>query len=771
MKPDKKIEALKKAALQYHERDRRGKIEVISSKPCITQNDLSLAYTPGVAEPCRAIQADPAKARLYTAKGNLVAVVSNGTAVLGLGNIGALAGKPVMEGKGVLFKRFADIDVFDIELDTEDPDAIINTVQYLSPTFGGINLEDIKAPECFYIEEELKKRLDIPVFHDDQHGTAIISGAALINALELVKKDIDKVKAVFSGAGAAGIACANFYIKLGIKPENIMMTDSKGVLWKGRGDEGRNPYKDPFYRETDARTLADAVRGADIFCGLSLKGLLTKEMASAMAPRPIIFAMANPDPEITYPDALEACPDAIVATGRSDYPNQVNNVLGFPFIFRGALDVEATAINEEMKLAAAFSLANLAKEEVPEAVKRAYGDPNLKFGPEYIIPKPFDSRVLVSTASAVAEAAIKSGVARNPIDMEEYRELLRDKIDWSRDVMRKIYIQARKAPKKVVFPEGNDPKVIWAASEIVREGIAHPILLAKSRTEVLALFEELNHDPEGVEIIEPKRWPYRQQYVDALYTQNQRKGFTQSRASLAMRDYFYFGAMMVHQGHADGMVAGVGVSYPEVLTPAVEVIGPRDGGRLIAGMYMLEHNHRLYFFADCTVNVNPNAEDLAEIALMAADQVERLQLEPSIAMLSFTNFGSVQVPESEKVAKAVELARKQRPSLMIDGPMQADVALDLNFLKDNYPFANISKRPNLLVFPNLDAGNTSLKLVRKLIKAHYIGPILIGLKKPIHLLARGVEVNMIINMTAIASVDAQQIEESVKADTLEPVES
>ncbi|MCB0581449.1 MAG: NADP-dependent malic enzyme [Phaeodactylibacter sp.] len=767
MIPEKKMEALRKAALQYHESGRRGKIEVVSTKPCITQNDLSLAYTPGVAEPCRAIQADPAKARLYTAKGNLVAVISNGTAVLGLGNIGALAGKPVMEGKGILFKRFADIDVFDIELDTEDPEEVVKTVQYLAPTFGGINLEDIKAPECFYIEEELKKRLDIPVFHDDQHGTAIISGAALINALELAEKDIDKVKVVFSGAGAAGIACANFYVKLGVNPDNILMTDSKGVLWAGRGDEGRNPYKDQYFRKTSARTLADAVRGADVFCGVSLGGLLTREMAASMAARPIIFAMANPNPEITYPDAIEACPDAVVATGRSDYPNQVNNVLGFPFIFRGALDVEASAINEEMKLAAAYSLARLAKEEVPEAVKRAYGDPNLKFGPEYIIPKPFDTRVLVSTASAVAEAAIRTGVARRPVDMEQYRENLRNKIDWSRDVMRKIYIQARKDPKRIVFPEGNHPKIIWAASEIVREGIAHPILLAKSREEVLALFEELNHDPEGIEIIEPKRWPYRQQYTDAFYAQAQRRGVTQSRASLALRDYFYFGAMMVHQGHADGMVAGVDVSYPEVLTPATQVIGP--SGRLIAGLYMLEHNHRLYFFADCTVNVNPSAEELAEIALMAASQLERLQLEPSIAMLSFSNFGSVPGPESDKVARAVEIARSQRPSLMIDGPMQADVALDLDFLKEHFPFANLTKRPNLLVFPNLDAGNTSLKLVRKLIKAHYIGPILIGLKKPIHLLARGAEINMITNITAIASVDAQQVEEAVKKEADEPV--
>ncbi|MCB0554219.1 MAG: NADP-dependent malic enzyme [Phaeodactylibacter sp.] len=751
----KKKDALRFAALEYHAGNRPGKIEVISSKPFSSQYDLSLAYTPGVAEPCLDIHADPAMARKYTAKGNLVAVVSNGTAVLGLGNIGALAGKPVMEGKGILFKRFADIDVFDIELDTEDPDAIINTVRYMAPTFGGINLEDIKAPECFYIEETLKELLDIPVFHDDQHGTAIISGAALLNAVELAGKKIGDLKTVISGAGAAGIACANFYIALGVKPENILMTDSKGILWKGRGDEGKNRYKDNYFRDTPARTLEDAVKGADFFAGLSQAGVLTQDMVRSMAINPIIFAMANPDPEITYPDAREARPDAIVATGRSDYPNQVNNVLGFPFIFRGALDVEATAINEDMKQAAAYSLARLAKEEVPESVKRAYADPNLKFGPDYIIPKPFDARVLVETSSAVAEAAIRSGVARNPLDMDTYRERLREKIDWSRDIMRKIFTQARRDPKRIVFPEGDHPSIIWAASEMVREGIGKPILLAKSKEELLALFEEMNHDPEGIEIIEPKRWPYRDHYTQAYYQLRQRKGISQSRAALDMRNYIHFGAMMLHEGQADAMMAGLTVNYPEVLTPAMQIIGPRPGGRLIAGMYMLEQDHHLYFLADCIVNANPSAEDLAEIALMAAEQVEILQMEPRIAMLSFSNFGSVRRPETEKVSRAVELVLERRPELMIDGPMQADVALDPAFMQQHFPFSRLSKRANVLIFPNLDAGNTSLKLVRKLSKAHYIGPILLGLDKPFHLLLRGTDVDNIINLAAIACVDAQ----------------
>jgi malate dehydrogenase (oxaloacetate-decarboxylating)(NADP+) len=755
--PNDKLDALKRAALEYHAGgDRRGKIEVVSTKPCVTQRDLSLAYTPGVATPCLEIERDPTLARQYTAKGNLVGVISNGTAVLGLGNIGALAGKPVMEGKGVLFKRFADIDVFDIELATEDPEAIIAAVRAMEPTFGGINLEDIKAPECFVIEERLKAEMSIPVFHDDQHGTAIISGAALMNAVELVEKDISKIKVVFSGAGAAGIACANFYVALGVRLENILMVDSKGVLWKGRGDEGRNKYKDKFYRDTKARELADAMVGADAFCGVSVKDAVTAEMVKSMATRPIIFAMANPDPEITYPVAKAARPDCIMATGRSDYPNQVNNVLGFPFIFRGALDVEATAINEEMKLAAARALARLAKEEVPEAVKRAYDDSDLSFGPEYIIPKPFDPRVLVWEASAVAEAAMATGVAQKPIDLEEYREKLLERLDWSREVMRKFHVLARRDPKRIVFPEGMHPKVIWATSEIAHEGIARPVLLGRTE-EIHARFEELHHDPEGIEIIEPKNSPQMEEYVRAYYKLRQRKGITQVQAQHDLRDYFVFATMMVQQGHADGLVAGVSVNYPEVLRPALKIIGPRPGGRLVAGMYMLVHEHKLYCLADCSVNIDPDARDLAEITLMAASELDRLHIVPRIALLSFANFGSVRTRETEKVAEAVRLVRQERPYLVVDGPVQADVALDLDMLREHFPFTELKGRPNLLIFPNLDAGNIALKLLEKFSAAHSYGPIMIGMAKPVHLVVRGSDVSTIVNLTAIATVDAQTV--------------
>jgi malate dehydrogenase (oxaloacetate-decarboxylating)(NADP+) len=765
MESDKlKTNGLKKAALEYHERGRRGKIEVISSKPCVTQLDLSLAYTPGVAQPCLEIERDPSLARRYTAKGNLVAVISNGTAVLGLGDIGALAGKPVMEGKGVLFKRFADIDVFDIEIDSKDPEEIIQTVKAIAPTFGGINLEDIKAPECFIIEERLKAELDIPVFHDDQHGTAIISGAALLNAVEIAKKPIDKIKVVFSGAGAAGIACANFWVKLGVNADNILMTDSKGVLWKGRGDEGRNIYKDAYYRDTKARDLADAMKGADVFCGLSQKGILTKDMVRTMADRPIIFAMANPDPEITYDDAIEARPDAIMATGRSDYPNQVNNVLGFPFIFRGALDVEATAINEEMKMAAAIALANLAKEEVPETVKKAYDDPNLTFGPEYIIPKPFDQRVLLWSASAVAEAAMKSGVATKMIDLEEYKEQLREKSDWTREIMRKVFLRARKDPKRIVFPEGTDPRIIWAASELVREGIAKPVLLGKNKQEVLDLFEELHHDPDGIEIIEPKSSFRRQAYVSEYYRMHQRNGISQERAALDLRNYINFAAMMVHMGDADGMVAGVTQSFHEVLQPALRIIGPRKKGGLVAGMYMLLQEHKLYCLADCSVNINPTADELASIVKLAAGELKSLQMDPKVAMLSFSNFGTVLSPESEKVAKAVEIIRESRPDIVIDGPVQADVALDPDLIKRRFPFANLTERPNLLVFPNLDAGNISLRLLRKLGNASTIGPIMIGMAKPIQILPVGVDVSQIINLAALACMDAQELAKREKGE-------
>jgi malate dehydrogenase (oxaloacetate-decarboxylating)(NADP+) len=753
---DLKNEGLRKAALHYHEFPRRGKIEVVPTKPCVTQGDLSLAYTPGVAEPCLEIQRDPSLARRYTAKGNLVAVISNGTAVLGLGNIGALAGKPVMEGKAVLFKRFADVDVFDIEINTEDPDEVIRTVRNIAPTFGGINLEDIKAPECFYIEETLKRELDIPVFHDDQHGTAIISGAALLNAVEIVGKDIGHIKMVISGAGAAGIACANFYISLGVKLENILMTDSKGVLWEGRGDEAANAYKKKFYRKTQAHTLEDAMRGADAFCGMSKKDLLTPEMLQSMAERPIIFAMANPDPEVTYPVAKQARPDAIIATGRSDYPNQVNNVLCFPFIFRGALDVEATAINEAMKMAAAHSLANLAKEEVPDSVKRAYDDMSLSFGPDYIIPKPFDHRVLVATSSAVAEAAMKSGVAQKHIDLDAYRESLREKVDWSREFMRNIYVMAKKAPKRIVLPEADHPKIIWAASEIVAEGYAKPLLLVKNKQVLLAHFEELRHSAEGIEIIEPENWPHRGEYVQEYYRLRQRKGVTLSQADFDLNNYLYFGAMMVRQGHADGMLAGATVNYIDVLRPALRIIGPKEKGKLVAGMYMMQHERKTYVFADAAVNINPTAAQLAEITLLAVEEMERMRIEPRIAMLSFSNFGSVRSPETEKLREAVELVRGRRSDLMVDGPVQPDVAFNPAILAEQYPFADLRRRqPNLLIFPNLDAANISMRLVRHMSSAHSIGPLIIGLAKPIHLLQKDTEVDNIVNMAAIASVDAQ----------------
>ncbi len=744
----------RKAALDYHARGRRGKIEVVPTKPCLTQRDLSLAYTPGVAIPCLEIEKNPADARRYTSRGNLVAVVSNGSAVLGLGNIGALAGKPVMEGKGVLFKRFADIDVFDIELDTQEPEEIIQAVKLMAPTFGGINLEDIKAPECFYIEETLKGAIDIPVFHDDQHGTAIISGAALINALELVGKKIEDIRVVMCGAGAAGIACANFYVSLGVSPENILMTDSKGVLWRGRGDEGVNPYKDPYFRDTEARTLADAVNGADVFAGLSKKGLLTPQMVRTMADQPIIFAMANPDPEITYDDAMAARDDCIIATGRSDYPNQVNNVLGFPFIFRGALDVEATAVNEEMKLAAARALAQLTKEEVPQKVKDAYGGSDLQFGPDYIIPKPFDPRVLIWEASAVAEAAIRTGVARKSVDAESYRESLLERIDSSREVMRKVIHMARRDPQRIVFPESNDREIIWAASEVVQERIAKPILLGNRET-ILSRFEELNHSPEGIRIIDPRDAEKTGAYVEAYYRMRQRKGVSLKRARKDMKSRFIYGLMMVNQGDADGFVAGTTVSYFDVLEPALQIIGPHSDGRLVAGMHLFLYKHQLYCLADCTVNINPDAKDLAAIALHAAAELERLSIKPRIAMLSFSNFGSVRSPETIKVTEAVELVKQERPDLAVDGPVQANTALDPEMLSEYYPFADL-KRPNLLVFPTLDAGNISLALMRKFSRGDIIGPLLMGMRRPVQLLARGSDVNNIVNITAIASVDAQK---------------
>ncbi|MDZ7260751.1 MAG: NADP-dependent malic enzyme [candidate division KSB1 bacterium] len=743
-------------ALEYHRMGRKGKIEVIASKPCVTQRDLSLAYTPGVAEPCREIEKNPEEVFNYTAKGNLVAVVSNGTAVLGLGNIGALAGKPVMEGKGVLFKRFADVDVFDIELNTEDPDEIIRTVQLLEPTFGGINLEDIKAPECFYIEETLKKTMNIPVFHDDQHGTAIISGAALLNALELVGKKIDQVKVVFNGAGAAGIACANFYLKLGVKLENILMCDSKGVIYKGR-TLGMNPYKERFAVETKKRTLAEAMIGADVFVGVSVKDAVTKEMVRSMADNPIIFAMANPDPEISYYDAKEARPDVIMATGRSDYPNQVNNVLGFPFIFRGALDVRATAINDEMKIAAAQALADLAKEDVPDSVCKAYGVDRLSFGPEYIIPKPFDPRVLLWEAPAVAKAAMETGVARMQIDLEKYKEQLEARLGKSREIMRVVIHKAKKCPKRIVFPEGEQDKILRASAIIKDEKIGYPILLGRPAV-IQSRAQELNLELNEVKIIDPFLSPDLESYAQELFRLRHRNGMTMMEARELMRLHRYYGPMMVHKGDADCLISGLTMHYPDTIRPALQILKVKEGVHRVAGMYLLIFKKDIIFCADTTVNIDPTAEDLAEIALLAAETVRRFDIEPRMAMLSFSNFGSTKHPFTLKVKEATRLVKERDPSLMVDGEMQADTAVVPEIINETYPFSTLKGGANVLIFPNLESGNIAYKLLMRLGGAEAIGPILMGMKKSVHVLQRGCEVNDIVNMAAIAVVEAQEKE-------------
>jgi len=743
-------------ALEYHSRARRGKIEVIATKPCKTQRDLSMAYTPGVAEPCLEIAKNPEDAYLYTAKGNLVAVVSNGTAVLGLGNIGALAGKPVMEGKGVLFKRFADVDVFDIELNTENPDEIINACKLLEPTFGGINLEDIKAPECFYIEETLIRELSIPVFHDDQHGTAIISGAGLLNALRIAGKNIEKVKVVFNGAGAAGIACATFYISLGVRKENVILCDSVGVIYDGR-TKGMNPYKARFAVKTDARTLADAMKGADVFCGVSVKDCVTKEMLRSMADNPIVFAMANPDPEITYPDAIAARDDVIMATGRSDYPNQVNNVLGFPFIFRGALDVQATKINEEMKRAASHALAELAMEDVPDIVCRAYGVEKLQFGRDYIIPKPFDPRVLLREALAVAKAAVETGVARKPIkDWEAYVEELEKKIFPGREVVRKIINKAKKDPKRIVFPEGDQEKIIRAAQIILDEEIGKPILLGKPEL-IRERAQSLGMDISKAILISPNEFPQLDTYVEKFWNLRKRKGVTLKEARHLVLQRNYFGPMMVYMGDADALVAGVAQHYPDTLRPALQIVKTREGVRIIAGIYMMIFKDRVMFFADTTVNIEPTAEDLVEIAVGAASVAKALDFEPRIAMLSFSNFGSVKHPQVEKVQKAVRLLKERYPDLCVDGEMQADTAVVPELLDTQYPFSDLSGKGlvNVLVFPDLVSGNIAYKLLQRLGQAEAVGPILVGPEKCIHVLQHGAEVSEIVDMAAIAVVDAQ----------------
>src|SRR5437016_5848356 len=744
-------------ALEYHSTSPAGKVAVVPTKPCRTQRDLSLAYTPGVAVPCVEIERDPKLAYSYTAKGNLVAVVTNGTAVLGLGNIGALAGKPVMEGKAILFKRFADIDVFDIELATEDPQEIIRTCQLLEPTFGGINLEDIKAPECFLIEEELRRTMKIPVFHDDQHGTAIISGAALLNALEVAGKAIHQVKVVFNGAGASAIACAGHYMRLGVRHENILMCDTKGVLYKGR-TEGMNPFKQRFTADTSARTLADALRGADVFFGLSSANTVTPDMVRSMAENPIVFALANPDPEISYEDAKAARPDAIVATGRSDYPNQVNNVLGFPFIFRGALDVRATTINDEMKLAATRALAALAKEDVPDSVRRAYGLERLEFGREYLIPKPFDPRVLVWEAAAVAGAAMETGVAQQTVDLDEYREQLERRLGKAREVMRVMINKAQRRPQRVVFPEGEEEKILRASQILVDEKIASPILLGDERV-IRARMADLRVHADSITIIDPTISPQRTVYAQELYELRQRRGVTQREAEDLVLNHNMFGSLMVRRGEADALIGGLTQHYPETIRPALQVISVRPGLRRVSGLYVLITPHGdIYFLADATVNIEPTSEDLAEIAVCAAETARRFGQEPRVALLSFSNFGSTHHPLAEKVARAVDLVRERAPELMVDGEMQADTAVVPEIIEHDYPFSTLKGGANVLIFPNLEAGNVAYKLLARIGGAEAIGPILMGLSKPVHVLQRGAEVNDIVNMAAIAVVDAQEWE-------------
>jgi malate dehydrogenase (oxaloacetate-decarboxylating)(NADP+) len=745
----------KQEALDYHQGARPGKVEVVSSKPCLTQRDLSLAYTPGVAQPCLEIEKNPLDAFKYTAKGNLVAVVSNGTAVLGLGDIGALAGKPVMEGKGVLFKRFADIDVFDIELDTHNPDDIIKTCQLLEPTFGGINLEDIKAPECFYIEETLKKTMKIPVFHDDQHGTAIISGAALVNALEIVGKKFDQIKIVVNGAGASGVACAEHYVCLGARRENITMVDTKGVVYKGR-KEGMNPYKERFAHETPNRTLADAAKGADVLLGLSAKGAFTPEIIASLAPKPIVFAMANPDPEITYDEAKAVRDDIIMATGRSDFPNQVNNVLGFPFIFRGALDVHATTINEEMKLAATYALAALAKEDVPDSVCRAYGVERLKFGTDYIIPKPFDPRVLVWEAAAVAKAAMETGVAQNPVDLADYREQLEGRLGKAHELMRIMIHKAQANPKRVVFPEGDHEKILRACHVLLEEKIAIPVLLGHG-DEVQRAAAELGVSLEGAIVVEPERHPRWEEYVNEYYRMRQRKGVSLQAAREHLNHRNIFGSMMVRMGDADALVSGVTKNYPDTLRPALQVIGVREGIHKVSGIYLfITRKGSLYFLADATVNIEPTAEDLAEIALCAAQEARRFDVEPRVAMLSFSNFGSTSHPLCDKVRRAVELVRYADPTLIVDGEIQADFAINAKKLEASFPFSSLKGGANVLIFPDLQSCNIAARILPQLGGGEALGPILSGMAKPVHLVQRGAEVEDVVNITTIAVVDAQE---------------
>jgi len=744
-------------ALEYHASGRPGKIEVVPTKEAKTQRDLSLAYSPGVAEPCKEIFENIEEVYKYTAKGNLVAVITNGTAVLGLGDIGPEASKPVMEGKGVLFKIFADIDVFDIEINETDPDKFVQIVKALEPTFGGINLEDIKAPECFYIEQQLKEQMKIPVMHDDQHGTAIISGAALLNALELQKKKIDRVRFVVNGAGAAAMACVQLYVALGARYENFIMFDKDGVLHEGRTDLDATRKK--FAVKKSDSTLTKAMRDADIFLGLSIGGVVTPDMVKSMAKNPIVFAMANPDPEISYEDATAVRKDIIMATGRTDYPNQVNNVLGFPYIFRGALDVRATKINEAMKLAAVKALAELAKTAVPDIVNLAYNQSSMSFGPEYIIPKPLDPRLLSTVAPAVAKAAVESGVAQKPIqNWDAYTLQLNKRLGLDNQLIRVIGNKARRDPKRLVFAEADNQKVLKAASIIYDDGIAYPILLGDP-VKINAIAEEYNIDLTDIPIIDSRsdeQEAKREFYGELFFKKRQRKGFNHYESIKIMKDRNHFGCMMVETGDADAMLSGLTKNYAEAIRPALQIIGTEEGVKKIAGMYLLLTKRGPIFLADTTVNFNPNAEELADIAMMVAKEVRNFNITPRIAMLSYSNFGSSDSEEAKIVAEATSILKQRNPSLIVDGEMQASMAFNKEILKDNYGFSDlVDEDVNVLIFPNLTSGNVAYNLLKEIGGADAIGPILLGLKKPVHVLQLGSSVRSIINMALVAVVDAQ----------------
>jgi malate dehydrogenase (oxaloacetate-decarboxylating)(NADP+) len=747
----------KKEALAYHAEGRPGKIEVIPTKQHSSQRELSLAYSPGVAEPCKQIEKNKDDVYKYTAKGNLVAVISNGTAVLGLGDIGPEASKPVMEGKGLLFKIFADIDVFDIEVDASDIDTFVQTVKAIAPTFGGINLEDIKAPECFEIERRLKEELDIPVMHDDQHGTAIISAAALLNALEIAKKDISKIKIVVNGAGAAAMSCSKLYLSLGVKKENIVMLDSKGVIKKNR--EGLEGNKAIFATKRKCDTLDEAMKNADVFLGLSVANIVTTEMVQSMAKRPIVFALANPDPEISYKEAMASRDDIIMATGRSDHPNQVNNVLGFPYIFRGALDVRATEINENMKLAAVKAIANLAKETVLDEINLAYDDNTLSFGSQYIIPKPLDPRLITAVAPAVAMSAIRSGVAKLEIpDWNKYRESLKKRLGLDNKLIRTLTARAKRNPKRVVFAEAEHYKILKAAQQVSDEGIAIPVLLGRKQ-KIIDLINEFSIEFENLIIIDPKdesQKKKRDEYGDILWEKRKRKGLTQFEARKLMRERNYFGSMMVETGEADALISGISRNYRTTIKPALEVIGKLDDVKKVAGMYIMNTKKGTLFLADTTINTNPTAEELVDMSEMIAKTVKKFNITPRLALLSYSNFGSTRTEGSSKMAKATVLLKERNPNLIVDGEIQADFALDVEKTAGIFPFSVLAEeQANTLIFPNLESGNLAYKLIQEVAEADSIGPVLVGMKKPVHILQLGCTVREIINMVTLSVVDAQ----------------